>query len=132
MGGAIRRENLSPVPWREFVLGYEGAVSALQHTTDPPEGADPIMTVVDAARGHFGDDNVHVKSFLYRFWALMDLVTKGQLAPWVSDVNQQQQLHPALLLAAAEVRMTKKGRFPAKRFVQHVEEIIRTESDAAG
>lgn len=131
MGGAIRRENLSPIPWREFVLGYEVAVAALQHEPDPQEGTDPIMTVIDAAQGHFGDDSTHVKSFLYRFWALMDLVSKGQLAPWVSDDSQQQQLHPALLLAAAEVRMTKKGRFPAKRFVQHVEEIIRTESDEA-
>lgn len=127
----VRRETLSPVPWRDFVEFYEVATAALQQTAgDATERSDPFATVVRAAEAHFGGDGERAKSFLYRFWALMDMVTKGQLTPWVTTENETQRLHPVLLLAAAEARMTKKGRFPAKRFVQYVEEVIRTESDA--
>ena len=35
-----------------------------------------------------------------------------------------------MLLAAAEVRLTRNAKFPARRFAARVEEIIRTEVDA--
>ena len=126
----VPRETLSPVPWRDFVVFYQVATAALQQTAgDTAARSDPFATVVRAAEAHFGDDGERAKSFLYRFWALMDLVAKGQLTSWVTTENETQRLHPVLLLAAAEVRMTKKARFPTKRFVQYVEEVIRTESD---
>ena len=60
----------------------------------------------------------------------MALVDGGLVEKWVipEDEHHPRRLHPALLLAAAEVRLTRNARFPSKRFAARVEEIIRTES----
>ena len=75
---------------------------------------------------HFGDGYEHHASFMYRFWALMHLLRRGHIQSWITsrEENEFQSFHPAVLLAAAEVRLTNTAKFPVKRFVARVEAII--------
>ncbi len=86
-----------------------------------------------AVSQHFGRDYAHLSSFHYRFWALMELLDGGHIDRFVLEQEEgvPRRLHPALLLAAAEVKLTKNAKFPSRRFTARVEEIIRTEGEEA-
>ena len=45
----------------------------------------------------------------------------------MGDISRSQSFHPAVLLAAAEVKLTNTARFPVKRFLARVEAIIEEE-----
>ncbi|MFT5391057.1 MAG: hypothetical protein ACI8PT_001248 [Gammaproteobacteria bacterium] len=92
--------------------------------------ADPYSRVLLALREHFGQGYPYYRPLLYRFWGLYDLVHRGRLANWVqSREDGTLGLHPALLLAASEVKLTKKGKFPVDRFCAQVTQIIATEME---
>lgn len=137
-------QNPGPMPWQDFVLGFEVANEALQSLGEPPVKPpfvrpdsrpgrnDPLRWVSVAVARHFGRDYPHLSNFLKRFWALLQLLDAGSVNEWIlpGDQSSPRRLHPAMLLAAAEVRLTRKAKFPARRFAARVEEIIRTEVDA--
>ena len=137
-------QNPGPMPWQDFVLGFEIANEALESLEEPslkppfvrpaanPGRRDPFRWVSVAVARHFGRDYPHLSNFLYRFWALLQLLDAGSVDEWIlpGDESSPRRLHPAMLLAAAEVRLTRKAKFPARRFAARVEEIIRTEVDA--
>ncbi|MEM7253062.1 MAG: hypothetical protein AAF493_16730 [Pseudomonadota bacterium] len=124
MGSAKSTASPPPVPWRRFVEGYEHTTATLQADSGPP-----FEAIWASAEAVFSDDLAMAKAFALRFWALLDLVRRDKLDTWVTrnESGQPAQLHPATVLAAAEVRMTKRSRFPANRFVARVEEIIANE-----
>ena len=141
--------RIEAMPWQDFAIAFEIANSALAHFTRPalrppfrqPEASagrsSPFLGVAFSLRRHFGPDYPHLDDFLHRYQALMALVEGGLVEAWVfpGDEDHPRRLHPALLLAAAEVRLTRNARFPSKRFAARVVEIIRTESgppDAEG
>ena len=89
---------------------------------------DPYSRVLLALRDHFGPDYPYYRAFLYRFWSLYDLVHRNQVPEFAQAKGDGTLgLHPALLLAAADVKLTKKGRFPLNRFRDRVVEIIARE-----
>ena len=89
---------------------------------------DPYARVVLALREHFGPGYPFYRPFIYRFWSLYDLVHRGQLPEWVVPKEDGTMgLHPALLLAASDVKLTKKGKLPANRFRGRVRQIIAEE-----
>ena len=143
LGSVPPEQNPGPMPWQDFVLGFEVANEALQSLEEPavrppfvrpvshPGRNDPFRWVSVAVVRHFGRDYPHLANFQHRFWALMQLLEGGFVDEWVTagDETSPRRLHPALLLAAAEVRLTRNAKFPARRFAARVEEIIRTEVD---
>jgi hypothetical protein len=83
--------------------------------------------IMVAAMDYFADDaddEDHL-NFLYRFEGLQALIQQGVLDDWVhlSTDGQAYEMHPAVLDAAAEVSMTKKGRFPRQAFLRTVQHI---------
>jgi len=89
---------------------------------------DPYARVVVALRAHFGPGYPYYRPFIYRFWSLYDLVHRGQLPEWVeSKEDGTMGLHPALLLAASDVKLTKKGKLPTNHFRERVRTIISEE-----
>ena len=141
--------RIEAMPWQDFAIAFEITNSAFAHFDRPalrppfrqpeasPGESSPILRVAYLLRHHFGRDYPHLDAFLHRFQALIALVDGGLVDRWVipGDEHHPRRLHPALLLAAAEVRLTRNARFPSKRFAARVEEIIRTESgppDAEG
>lgn len=134
--------RIEAMPWQDFAIAFEIANSTLAYFARPalrppfrqpeasPGGSSPFLGVAYSLRRHFGRDYPHLDAFLHRFQALMALVDGGLVEQWVvpADEHHPRRLHPALLLAAAEVRLTRNARFPSKRFAARVEEIIRTES----
>ena len=144
------KQHLRPMPWRDFVLGFEAATRMLAvaraarapvlYLNDPTavarraarQGAanDPYNQVSYAAREQLGEGHEYLGCFNYRFWALIGLYQRGHLSQWVTPREGESEatvFHPAVLLAAAEVKLTKNGRFPIRQFIERVEEIIHTE-----
>ena len=136
------------VPWREFAMGYQIGMRALggeipdellQGLDEAPDGPrtqaarerlekDPNLRVSLSVREYFGPSYPLLRPLLYRFWSLYDLVHRGQVDEWVTrnEDGSAQSLHSALLLAAAEVKLTKKGKLPANRFRERVEELANS------
>ncbi|MCH9670773.1 MAG: hypothetical protein K0U93_04920 [Gammaproteobacteria bacterium] len=88
-----------------------------------------MRELLDIATREFPDNPTMGKDFAVRFRAMLDLVSRELVEDWVTrdESGHPIKLHPALLLAAAEVRMTKTSRFPMKRFRARVFEIIAEE-----
>ena len=150
MSKKIEKASLSPMPWRDFVLGFQVATTALEnpnledippvnpddptskklHDTQVAIQKDPFLRVLLAAQHHFGDGYEHLGKFVYRFWALIHLLKRGHIKEWITHDEESdfQSFHPAVLLAAAEVKLTNNARFPPKRFVERVHTIMEEES----
>ena len=142
---------MGPMPWQDFVVGFQVASEALDslpneqstsQTPHPPssERSDPLMTraerdpvlrVMLRTKKHFGASYTYHATFMYRFWALMHLLKRGHLQQWVTtnESNNFQSFHPAVLLAAAEVKLTNTAKFPVNRFLAHVKTILEEELD---
>ena len=153
MSKKIDKSQLAVVPWRDFVIGFQVAGNVLEvqdvdalpdvDLTDPTsENAikakqalkeDPYLRVLIAIRNHFGQTYPHLPSFIFRYWALMDLLRRGHITDWVTTNEEGfQSFHPAVLLAAAETKLTNAAKFPPNRFRQRVTAIIAEETDEAG
>lgn len=152
MGKQRDKTNLMPMPWRDFVLGFQVATRALDNPNlegipTPPNDPlgrkiratqmaiqrDPFLRVLAAVQEYFGEGYEYLGCFNHRFWALVQLVKRGHLHAWVTtseETAEVQQFHPAVLLAAAEVKLTKNGHFPATQFLVRVEEIRHEEGGA--
>lgn len=153
MAKRINMSAVGPMPWRDFVLGFEIASRALENdaavnradTALDNAGTgqtralkerirkDPFLRVLDCVQRYFGRSYQHTSSFTYRFWALLHLMRRGHIAHWMheSAESDRQQYHPAVLLAAAEVKLTRNAHFPADRFNARVEQIIEQEGQPA-
>ena len=151
MSKKIDKTKMGPMPWQEFVMGFQVASEALDNpaqeqppvldTQDPDSKKhqeqlaaierDPVLRVMLRTKEHFGAGYIHHATFMYRFWALMHLLRRGHIQEWItsSESNDFQSFHPAVLLAAAEVKLTNSAKFPVKRFIAHVEHIIEQESE---
>ena len=94
------------------------------------QGRESLFRIVTALHDRFGREYTYLGSLLTRFWALLELIQGGHVDAWLiggEPGGESRNLHPALLLAAAEARLTKKGKFPIRRFCAQVEQIIREE-----
>ena len=111
-------------------VGLQQASDAERQKARETLRRDPYLRVMVAVRNHFGQDYAHLACFMFRFWALIDLLRRKHIQQWVSvdEATNFQEFHPAVLLAGAEVKLTGKAKFPPKRFVQHVERIIQDEA----
>ena len=149
---AKRRTNpadLKPMPWRDFALGFQLAMKAIETMKAPGVPApfvgnpaslpdaprsqidtDPYLRVMFVMQQQFGRDYPHLGSFGYRFWGLLELVRSGQVEPYVTrdaEDGRVQGIHPALILSTAEVKLNKNGRLPLRRLLEQTDRIMRTE-----
>lgn len=154
MGKKVKTSDLGPVPWQDFVVGFQVASEALElddleQMPDPGVSdatdaqrrqaakklkEDPYLRVMIAVRNHFGADYPQLTRFMLRFWSLMDLLRRGHLNDWVTldEATNFQSFHPAVLLAAAEVKLSNKAKFPPNRFTARVLAIIEEEAGEDG
>lgn len=142
MAGRIDPKDTAPVPWRDFVTTFQlasrriGDLGAAPAGT-PPAGAGreytkPLEIVTGAIAELFGPDYEHASGLAYRFFALIELITRGDLDAWlVREAHDADEfgIHPALLLAAADVKLTRTGRFPLRRLLARTAAIQRTEGE---
>lgn len=81
-----------------------------------------------ALKRHFGNDDTRFVSALFRFHALMELVTNNALGRWMRSSIRHEgstRLHPAVLDVASHMRLSKNGRFPVNKFLEAVEETAK-------
>lgn len=81
-----------------------------------------------ALKRRYGEDQAGFESALYRFRALMELISKDALGPWARSSIRRQgalRLHPAVLDVASSMRLSKNGSFAVKKFLRQVETTAR-------
>lgn len=113
----------------EFGWLVEKAIRAGQHrepliaNTDTGVGPGPYVRAAVALRDHFNDDKRRFESAMARFVALMHLFTHNRLQQWVrTSANNAtaQDIHPAVIHAAAQMKLNKSGKFPERKFLSVV------------
>ncbi len=113
----------------EFGLLVETAIHAGQHrepliaNTDSAAVNGPYVKAAVALRDHFGDDKRRFESAMARFVALMHLFSHNRLEQWVrTSANNAtaQDIHPAVIHAAAQMKLNKSGKFPERKFLSLV------------
>lgn len=72
----------------------------------------------------FGHDQEEDRSALLRFYALMKLLRDGTISKWTEEKPEGSTLHPAILVTAATLKLTKGGGFPPVKFQQEVQRLI--------
>lgn len=95
----------------------DGSVSLLELPDSPHTRA------AFALKRHFADDPRAFHSALARFRALMDLFSRGVLAPWCRrSGDARSALHPAVIDVASRMRLSPNGRFAPRKFTAAVAE----------
>lgn len=92
----------------------------LREMSNSPQGR-----MVQIMHDHFGHDFEQYRSAILRFNALLDLLRKDALAAWMVPMPEGMRMHPAILITAATLKLTKGGLFPPARFVREVEDLAR-------
>ena len=73
---------------------------------------------------HFGQDFEQERSAILRFYALMKLLRDGSITKWTQETPEVSSMHPAILITAATMKLTKGGGFPPAKFQQEVQRLI--------
>ncbi len=82
-----------------------------------------------AIKRRYETDEARFLSALFRFRALMDLISGDALGRWVrSSIRREgaSRLHPAVLDVASSMRVSKNGKFAVRKFLRAVEETARS------
>jgi hypothetical protein len=126
---AVAESTFAP---EEFGWLVETAIRAGQDRepllakTDSAAVHGPYITAAAALRDHFGDDKRRFESAMARFVALMHLFTHNRLGKWVRTSPRNatvQDIHPAVIHAAAQMKLNKNGKFPERKFLSLVAEL---------
>ena len=105
----------------EEEAGHVDALAADGSTIRVPVSDNPYQRAAAALSEHFMDDESGLKSLMWRFGALMNLLERKVLQRWIKqDENQSMRIHPAVLDVASYMRLSRNGRFAQKKFVQAV------------
>ena len=76
-----------------------------------------------ALERHFAGESDKFEGAMYRFRAVMELYTKGNLVEWIRHASYHSsstEIHPAVLDVASRMRLAKNGKFPVRRFLEEV------------
>ncbi len=104
----------------EELVGDDGLPLQLSDT--------PYNRAAIALKRRYADDREGFASAFYRFRALMDLISKDALGVWARSSIRRQgalRIHPAVLDVASEMRLSKNGKFAARKFIDAVEDLAR-------
>ena len=101
--------------------GHVDTLAADGSTIRVPVSDNPYQRAAAALSEYFEDDEPGLKSLIWRFGALMNLLERKVLQRWIKqDQNQSMRIHPAVLDVASYLRLSSNGRFAQKKFVQAV------------
>jgi len=87
--------------------------------------------VLMAFRERYGDNPDKYIGAAGRFFALLKLVRDNALSDWIESdpsVTDFVMLHPAVVEAAAVVRLNKNGSFPRREFLNKIKHLANTSS----
>lgn len=138
----LKPEQAQAFDGREFAQAVMLGIAAGESTQGEPvvvdapaaDGTVEVLQVPDnpyskatfALRKHFSEDDRAFSSALMRFRAFMNLLNRGALDDWIQRRDgERMAIHPAALDVASQLKMSKNGRFPPRKFQQAVAEVIR-------
>lgn len=122
-----RFELPSSLPSEVDLMDKEGGtrrinIPAMQNS---PEGR-----MISILHEHFGHDYEENRSAILRFYALVKLLRDGTLSRWAPENAEGASLHPAVLVAASTMKLTKGGDFPPAKFQQEVQRLVAEDAKA--
>jgi hypothetical protein len=145
--GLTRPEFLPPMDWDQFAFAWDTAVAA-GHLTMPVRNPEtyhmnveledgdvreyvprdmPLNRAALAVREHFAEDRESFFNFMTRFFALLDVFRIGTVSEWCCQNPKDpeaQDIHPAVIYAAAELKLNAEGHFPADEFHARVAALV--------
>lgn len=83
-----------------------------------------VALAIETGATLFPDGPGLARAFVERFIALVEILDSPELAPWRSadpQVSGTIRVHPALLAAAAEVKLNDNGKFPRRKLRERIE-----------
>jgi len=103
-----------------------GQVRAPSVTNTAPASEGPYAKAALALREQFRDQPERFESAMSRFVALMHLFTRDRLRRWVrtnAGDRNAQDIHPAVVHVAAQMKLNRNGKFPERKFLSAVADI---------
>ncbi|MDH3282779.1 MAG: hypothetical protein OEQ18_16865 [Gammaproteobacteria bacterium] len=126
----MKRELIEPQSFapEEFGALVELAIRAGQArapsiTNTAPVSEGPYAKAARVLRAHFRNEPERFESAMSRFAALMHLFTNGRLQRWSrtsAGGRDAQDIHPAVVHVAAQMKLNANGKFPERKFLAAV------------
>jgi len=113
-------EDASASELPEELVGDDGLPLQLSDT--------PYNRAAMALKRRYPEDRAVFASAFYRFRALMELISGDALGAWARSSIRRQgalRIHPAVLDVASDMRLSKNGKFAARKFLDAVEALAR-------
>ena len=131
----------------EFAQFFELAVRAGESPQESAEGGELDVELVGdhgepvrladtpyhraglVIKRRYETDETRFLSALFRFRALMDLISRKALGRWVrSSIRREgaNRVHPAVLDVASSMRVSRNGKFAVRNFLSTVEKTARS------
>lgn len=110
--GALRMPVANPQQTGFVLVDEDGSEEAYRF------GDHPMNRAAFAVKQSF-NDALKFMSFMWRFWALMDLLRDDGLPPWCQPSTETEGaiiIPSEILDVARRMRMNKRGAFNAPRF----------------
>ena len=113
--------SAATVPADQFAVGF---FHLLSEQPDRPEedaarsAERSVGLAIETGATLFPGQPALARAFVKRFIALVEILDSPELAPWRSAdpwASGTIRLHPALVAAAAEVKLNDNGKFPRKK-----------------
>lgn len=135
----LRFENAKPVPAEELLFALQLGQAAATHTMPTPSPAEkPIMLKATdgsvseirfrdtpqnrallAVNKHYRDDKAKAFSIQIRIWAVIEVLRDKRMQEWFIG----EEVHAAVMIAAAEFPVNKHGKFAVNSFAKKVKDI---------
>ncbi|HWY70889.1 MAG TPA: hypothetical protein VNX88_19630 [Terriglobales bacterium] len=140
----LRFENANPVAAEELLFALQlGQAAATHNMPTPSPSAKPIMlgdtdgSVTEirfadspqnrallAVNKHYHDDKAKAFSIQIRIWAIAEILHHPKMQEWCKG----EEIHAAIVVAAAELPINRHGKFAVKPFLKRVKEIASAHS----
>jgi hypothetical protein len=136
-------EEVEPIEAREFMDAYVFAMTVSRGNVpdqirNPREHKfrveDRVVALNDIPMNRFGlalaqkfdGRDATFRSFMWRFWALLEMLESPLLSDFVRTREGVLEAHPAILFVAAQMRLNAKLQFDEQAFVSEVGRIAPT------
>lgn len=83
----------------------------------------PIVRAIKVFQTHFDNESGECQSAIARFYALTEMMRNKSLPRWITSTPAGDSIHPAVMVAAATVKLTPNGKFAPAYFADQVEKV---------
>jgi len=115
-----------PLPSEKFALAFFALLQERPEDEAPDEMETEAEEILEEI---FKDSSELIEHFWPRFFAFLHILDHPDVHQFTSGHPgiENVRIHPALLTAAAEIKLSRNGRFPRRKLIDRAEELRKTE-----